>query len=534
MDIIATVFFMLLWSWCLYFGSRSENHDDSTIPLKLSSRWKMVLRLGSPNRELYNLFATISRINVYVYLFVGLLYIVFLRFFIEAKLFFILYLFILFLMCSIFLVKLVDTIIYSLLIRKKHKNAVLNRWLRCVLVDKDGVKDITLFNTRSMNWQKIKAVGIGTVLGRRNRIKPCIYFSTKEITDTHLSYDMADDELFIVDCRKDIVDIILDYAPSEMTLAFSPEWYQDTFTVEEEACGKKPLSIAAEYHRMANMDMNQKNYVRALYWRRKELAIVEATLGKDDRDTAAVYISIGITYECQGLYTKSLEWYLRSYQTIVGHLGKAHQRTIEIKNGMEAVYRNAEFVQPFEDWFTEKEHESRHDQESTEYQPNDKSIDHYKRTQDSERNKSTDSFVVYKSRSTICLVLVLTIIFMILTIISIVFFDDTNEPTASLALTGFFALSLALGIFLCIQSIRWKIKVVNKTIYVTPGIGRVRVATFSEIEKILHAGMGSIAYVKDKKFFTLDGFYCVNLELLFQRLEDENVPYEFKSKKKKK
>ena len=267
MNVVAIVFIFFLW-WIFYCtsGSSNSNHDDSVIAFKLTQKWKSFLRLNKPDRELYNVFLIIGRIIGCAFMFFIVLYPVFLwRFIGHNK--FVGLCFISFFIASalIGIPIIIDLIMYSI-IKRKWKNAILNRFSRWVLIDKDGVKDITLFKMRFMSWQDIKVVGIGNITTKRGKTKPCMYISANVKKDINLSYDMACDELFIVDCRKDIIDVILDFASDDVTRELTPEWYQNAFTINKDSYGKKPLVAFAIYHSMAVFEFKKENYVRALQW----------------------------------------------------------------------------------------------------------------------------------------------------------------------------------------------------------------------------------------------------------------------------
>ena len=347
---VALIIFMTVFSVVAYHGGRSTNNPDSLILAKLSPKWKKILRLDNPDRELYNIFSVFFRIYGCVLLLYCLLCITFLQFFFEFKLLFELWIVFFFSIALLMMPLIIIDMFMCWRIRKKWKNALLNKFASWVLIDKEGIKDITLQKMRFLRWQDIKHVRIGSIATKRNKTKSCIFFSADEILDTNLSRNMINDELFIVDYRRDLIDTIIDFAPSEKIPDFSPEWYIEAFSATNVGYGKKRISAAKIYRKMAIGDSNDGNYNRALQWHKKELAITEKVLGKEHSDTAIVRSKIAIMYKCQGLYIKSLNWYIESYRGLAKTLGEAHTVTISVKNNMEIAYREAELTEPFEEW----------------------------------------------------------------------------------------------------------------------------------------------------------------------------------------
>lgn len=139
---------------------------------------------------------------------------------------------------------------------------------------------------------------------------------------------------------------------------------------------------------------------------------------------------------------------------------------------------------------------------------------------------SSNSFVLYRPRFLVNVTIVCAIISIILTKAFIRGFRNLGGMWMSLVTSMFLMLSL-LVICYCIYLLRCKIKVVNDTIYVTPLVGKVKAATFSEIEKIEVSSVKTIVYAGHSKLFVLDGLW-VNDVLMYQRLGSENIPCEFK------
>lgn len=530
MELIMLTGSSLAWMFFWYHASSSPLHSDSTIPFKLSSRWKKMLRLYNPDRELYNLFCVIYRVTAFAFPFFAILHLVLLQFFLDFVMIYKLWFSCLLVIIILVVIpKRIDGIICNR-IKKKWKNAVLNRCSRWVQIDKEGVRDITLWKTRLMSWQDIQAVGIGNMTTKENKEKLCIYFSVNEVADTNLSYDMADDELFIIDCRKDLVDILLDFAPGEVMPDLTTEWYMNTFTIDNASYGKKPRSTAARYYLMSGIDLEKGNYVRAREWLRKQLNIVETIFGKEDRDIGVICSLIAETYQSQGLYDKSLEWYFKGYQIFVNTSGKAYPGAITVKEMMKAAYCKADSDKSFEEWFMEKIDEIESRRVASENQPILNRVDGQIKTTKSRSNRFSDSFIIYKSRYYVCFLIIGTFV---LELLAIANFHDTKGSWGDNIILTVFSIFSIISISVCVTFIRWKVKVVNDLIYITPIIGRVKVVTFSDIEKLEITDMKTIVYGKNSKLFTLDCF-CVNEEPMVQRLEDENIPYEFKSNNKDK
>lgn len=500
---MVSVMMVCFWSFYGICNSEHAGHDNSMIPFKLSPPWKKALMLGNPDRELYNIFIVIGTIIAYILVFCLILYYALLFRFIEFSNlldFFFgwlkISLIIMFVMTGIPLI--FDGHICSI-IKKKRENVVLNRFSRWMLVDKEGVQDITLFKTRFMSWQDIKVVGVGTVVAKKTKVNPCVYISANEMMNTNLSHHMISDELFIVSCRKDIVDIILDFMPDEITTDLTAMWYRETFPIQKETYGKRPIRRVGKYFGMGEYNLNRGNYVKAMEWHRKGLAIMEAVFGRETRDSAVACGYIAHIYWCQQLYFKSLEWYVKSYRWLNKKSGEMQPVSILIKKNMEEVYSRAGISGAFDEWLTKRICEGGSSQESD------------------EKSSIPDSFIVYKAKSEACFMLGAAIFFGIFGI-GIIGNAYGEDFVAGLVLGGMFSVISIILIIFCIYYIRRKIKVVKDTIYATPFIGRVKVVDFTELDHIEFSQKGLIVYANASKIFKLDGS-CVNYELLYLKLE---------------
>jgi tetratricopeptide (TPR) repeat protein len=87
------------------------------------------------------------------------------------------------------------------------------------------------------------------------------------------------------------------------------EWYQKALAIDEIVLGKEHPSTATTYNNIATVYHNQGDYTKALEWYQKALAIQEKVLGKEHPDTATTYNGIAFVYHSQGDYTMALEWY---------------------------------------------------------------------------------------------------------------------------------------------------------------------------------------------------------------------------------
>ena len=75
------------------------------------------------------------------------------------------------------------------------------------------------------------------------------------------------------------------------------------------------------------MYREQGDYVKALEYYEKALAISERVLGKEHPDTAATYNNIAVVYRAQGDYAKALEYYRKANAVFLSVLGEEHPYT---------------------------------------------------------------------------------------------------------------------------------------------------------------------------------------------------------------
>ena len=89
-------------------------------------------------------------------------------------------------------------------------------------------------------------------------------------------------------------------------------------------------------------------YVNALEWHNKALAIREKKLGLEHPDTATTYNNIATVYKAQGDYGKALEWYRKAYRVFVEKLGEDHPSTKTVFNNAESAYHEGGYSGGFD------------------------------------------------------------------------------------------------------------------------------------------------------------------------------------------
>ena len=85
------------------------------------------------------------------------------------------------------------------------------------------------------------------------------------------------------------------------------KWYRKALAIREEILGKEHPSTATTYNNIAAIYKNQGKYEDALVWYRKDLVISENVFGKDYPNTAVTYNNIAGVYRDQGKYENALE-----------------------------------------------------------------------------------------------------------------------------------------------------------------------------------------------------------------------------------
>ena len=156
--------------------------------------------------------------------------------------------------------------------------------------------------------------------------------------ETRLPELVSDDELYD---RRKIKDALARYKElEEQYMALSLD----------DTPKNQLLSAAVSLSNISRLCKNNAEYDNALKLLERIKEIRERVLGTEHQDTASTYNNIAYIHEKQANYIVALEWYLKSYMTILIKLGESHPNTVKIKKNMEATYAEAGFQQPFEDW----------------------------------------------------------------------------------------------------------------------------------------------------------------------------------------
>ena len=118
------------------------------------------------------------------------------------------------------------------------------------------------------------------------------------------------------------------------------EYYEKALAIRERVLGTDHPYTAATYNNMALVYDAQGNYEKALEYYEKALAIREKVLGKEHPDTAITYNNVAGVYDAQGNYDKALEYFEKALVIKEKVLGKAHPGTATTYNNMASVYNN--------------------------------------------------------------------------------------------------------------------------------------------------------------------------------------------------
>lgn len=92
-----------------------------------------------------------------------------------------------------------------------------NCFIKSIVINAEGVRYITLFKSFEMKWKDIELIGIGFVPIKKPGAKPWIYFSADKVALSTLTSNMINDRFFMMNYRKNAIDVIKKYWASEIT-----------------------------------------------------------------------------------------------------------------------------------------------------------------------------------------------------------------------------------------------------------------------------------------------------------------------------
>ena len=116
------------------------------------------------------------------------------------------------------------------------------------------------------------------------------------------------------------------------------EYLQKALAIWEKVLGTAPPSIATSYNNIGMVYHAQGDYGKALEYYQKALAIREEVLGTEHSSTALSYNNIGGVYHEQGDYGKALEYYQKALAIDEKVLGNEHSGTATDYNNIGSVY----------------------------------------------------------------------------------------------------------------------------------------------------------------------------------------------------
>jgi len=117
------------------------------------------------------------------------------------------------------------------------------------------------------------------------------------------------------------------------------EWYFKCLAIEERVYGKEHLNTARTYSNIAGVFFAQSNCGRALEYFGYALTVREELLGKEHLDTAHTYDNMAIIFCEQNDYGKALEYHRRALAVREKFLGKEHPSTADTYNNMAIVFQ---------------------------------------------------------------------------------------------------------------------------------------------------------------------------------------------------
>jgi tetratricopeptide (TPR) repeat protein len=116
------------------------------------------------------------------------------------------------------------------------------------------------------------------------------------------------------------------------------EFYRKALAVLDTSDNKNTPDAAAVYNNIGLATMELGGLDKALEWQQKALAVREKELGEEHLDTAQSYNNIGLTYRKKGNYEKAEEFYQKALAIREKVLGKDHPDTANSYNNTAVLY----------------------------------------------------------------------------------------------------------------------------------------------------------------------------------------------------
>ena len=116
------------------------------------------------------------------------------------------------------------------------------------------------------------------------------------------------------------------------------EYYKKALAIREKVQGPEHPDTATTYNNIAGVYQDQGDYVKSLEYYKKALAISEKVQGLEHPDTATTYNNIAGVYKAQGDYVKSLEYYKKALAIREKVLGPEHPSTATTYNNIGRLY----------------------------------------------------------------------------------------------------------------------------------------------------------------------------------------------------
>jgi tetratricopeptide (TPR) repeat protein len=132
------------------------------------------------------------------------------------------------------------------------------------------------------------------------------------------------------------------------------KWYQKALAIREQFLGAEHPDTASTYSDIALVFDAQGEHAKALEWLQKVLEIAEKVLGKEHPDTAATHHNIAFVHSHQGNDEKALPEFLKAYRIMSHKFGAANPQTKEIRANLENTYNHLNKNIPFAEWLAQE------------------------------------------------------------------------------------------------------------------------------------------------------------------------------------
>ena len=166
----------------------------------------------------------------------------------------------------------------------------------------------------------------------------------ERIVKTEQIYIEADKMACVIDCDilkyvellKDYGNFLREYAKYEKALIV----YQRLIEMLKILYGENDISVATYFNNMGIVYEKEGDYINALDYHGKALAIREKTLGMKHHYTADSYNNIGVVYDHLHDNQKALEYHIKALTIYEKILGKSHPATADSYNNIGSIYDN--------------------------------------------------------------------------------------------------------------------------------------------------------------------------------------------------